>query len=456
MFGHSNLINVLFEYCVVDQNKLCDKSGFALLHYACFFGHFECIETLCELGELNTFLIEPIFHTSDVVFNRFSPLHCVCYNGHSSALTYLLEKYSDLDDFCIDLEDAYGNRPLHICALRNEYECASHLIEHNCNINAMNKKAQTAFMLAAANNSFNMLELLIADMSSSNTSLPTKNESISNLKGVDLMCVDNEGNNALHLSLIQKHENCALFILDHIDSNSYLINLKNKQGKTALHLAASNGFQTSVEILLSKGADLFVKDNKLRTPITSCAKNEQVADCLELLLKRLMFMLSTPAAKSILIQHGGINNIQLSCKKNATINICKNGNQNDLLNDSTYNLTSGVILNDVNMNTISNRDGDTTSTLKLNDCIRIQNEITNLNSTLNNEVEFLEPVPSEQQNIYKLVESTNCNRNLFISSFLDIIENQNGSGTGSKLNASEFLSSNIRSSSTSSFDSEFY
>ena len=47
---------------------------------------------------------------------------------------------------------------------------------------------------------------------------------------IDLKLVDLNENSALHLALLNGHENCALFILDRIESNSNLVNLKNHQG----------------------------------------------------------------------------------------------------------------------------------------------------------------------------------------------------------------------------------
>ena len=48
-----------------------------------------------------------------------------------------------------------------------------------------------------------------------------------------------------------------------------------------------------MEILLSKGADIWVKDRRGRTPLIGCAKNDQVADCLEMMLSRLILMSSS-------------------------------------------------------------------------------------------------------------------------------------------------------------------
>ena len=115
---------------------------------------------------------------------------------------------------------------------------------------------------------------------------------------IDLNSRDSKDNSALHLALINEHENCALFILDKIGTNSILINYQNVNGQTPLHLAASKGFLTCVEILLSKGAHIWIKNKRGHTPLVSCAKNDQVADCLEIMLSRLILMNSNQQATS--------------------------------------------------------------------------------------------------------------------------------------------------------------
>jgi ankyrin repeat protein len=302
MAGHANLINMFFEYfeqCLnpsrsSDVNtelllseKILDNQKFSLLHYACFNGHSTCAEIICELGQTYNFLTEMLTsQTPRQQYNKFSVLHAACQNSHDACVSFLLDKFSYNLEYLVELEDSNGNRPLHICAINNEYDCALLLIEANCSINEKNNDGKTPFMLAASNNSFSIMELLLSDKTSP--------------KKVDLNCIDRKGNSCLHLALLNKHENCALFILDKIESNSYLINLQNNMGDTSLHACAEHGYLTCVEILLSKGADIWLKNNtNKRTPLVMCAKNDQVADCLELMLSRLILMISNGTMNAV-------------------------------------------------------------------------------------------------------------------------------------------------------------
>ena len=430
MNGHASLIPIILDYHITIGNytKLIDKDRLSLLHFACYNGHSTCVETICDLAENYECLTEMLFEKFDK-YNLFSPLHMACQNGHDACVNYLLDKFNDRAHLMIELEDSEGNRPLHICAIKNEYDCASLLLDSNCQVNAKNKHGQTAFMLAAYHNSFSILELLISD------DLPKiENASNSNIKidiKIDLNEVDKNHNSALHLALLSQQENCALFILDRLESNSKLINFKNKKGDSPLHLAAMNGLVTVVEILLSKGADIWAKNNKNKTPLLSCARNDQVSDCLEILISRLVLNFSqknktaqsahnTPSFLMIMGQNASsalstynretrnnLNNSINDFKFNENFDKTKN-----LAYESSFGLkTPEIIINDGMINKIPD------SNMETNDKEKNINS-NNLNSTLIlNENEIIESNVSstvgsiEGLNMFNLNSTTNDEKN---------------------------------------------
>ncbi|CAF0712711.1 unnamed protein product [Brachionus calyciflorus] len=460
MNGHASLIQIFFDYHVTIGNftRLLDKDKFSLLHFACFNGHSTCVETICELGETYECLIEMLFQNSET-YNSFSPLHLACENSHEACVNFLIDKYNDKLNLIIELEDSNGNRPLHICAIKNEYDCASLLLESNCQINSKNNLGQTPFMLAAFHNSFTIMELLFSDEGHKTQNLNDSKIKINHK--IDLSTTDKDGNTALHLALLNQHENSALFILDRIESNSILINLKNKDGQTPLHLASMNGLVTVVEILLSKGADIWLKNSKNHTPLLSCAKNTQVADCLEILLSRLILSFNqknmpnqsahnTPSFMLMMGQNtsSAMSNYNRETRNNLNNSIndlTSNFNRTkSLMGESNYTLTtSDIILNDVNMNQMTS---GATSREKNEKDKKLNS--TNLNSTLilnENEIILESNVSSTVGSIEGLNVYNNLNSTVNDEKYKQQVENE--IKFNARVNSSESLGSN---------DSEYY
>ena len=63
----------------------------------------------------------------------------------------------------MELPDQNGDRPLHVCAAGGEVACLALLLEAGCALSPRNRRGQTPFMVAAANNAFGVMELLYAD-----------------------------------------------------------------------------------------------------------------------------------------------------------------------------------------------------------------------------------------------------------------------------------------------------
>lgn len=251
MGGHANLIGLFLDYHQQQQQqqqqsssntepkkrsmrdeKLVDWSGLSLLHMACYNGHSACVETICELAEtggapyLTEMLTGPLL-SSTIIYNRFSPLHCTCLNSHTACLTYLLDRFSSAADLLTCEEDE--NTCLHLCALNNEHECAALLIDAGCDVNRVNRLGRSALMLAAMSNSFAVVELLIKRSGHAPAALNNLNSTI-DIRRAEVDLVDVDGNTALQLALINKHENCALFILDELREDMPIINTQNKEG----------------------------------------------------------------------------------------------------------------------------------------------------------------------------------------------------------------------------------
>lgn len=251
--GHANLINIFMDF---KYDSLVDSNNLSLLHYACFYGHSTCAETLFDYEDTIRLSINK---------TSFTLLHCVCLGGHESFINYLIIRFGDS---LLHSRDSLGRTALHICALNDEIDCARLLIEHGCNLNELNNNYETPLMLTCIKNSQDMFNLLIEF-------------------DITYDQVDISGNTALHLALINNHEHLALELIERIN-NIDLLNKQNLKGDTPLHLASSNGFLKCVQLLLSKGVQIHIKNTKGHNALVSCAKDDRVANCLEILLEKFI------------------------------------------------------------------------------------------------------------------------------------------------------------------------
>lgn len=105
-------------------------------------------------------------------------------------------------------------------------------------------------------------------------------------KGADGTKVDHKGNTALHFACRNKHENIAINIFENFRT---LVNTKDGDFRTPLHLCSGNGMIQMTQLLLTAGASVSATDVDGLTPSLSCAKNANVADCLNLIETIMIF-----------------------------------------------------------------------------------------------------------------------------------------------------------------------
>jgi len=193
-----------------------------------------------------------------------SSLHCV-YNRHVSVavIEYLVQQGCDLSK-----RDNNGNTPLH-----ELFDCAAIkcMIENGAEINAQNKAGKTPLHEAARPWSGCMVTQHLLD------------------HGADPEIGDNEGNTALHVAMDSSSlAHVKLFV------SRCNVNLQNRQGKTALHLALK-GFHRleATQCLLDHGADPEIADNEgntalhvAATHLSSWEEDEEDIQCIKLLLGR--------------------------------------------------------------------------------------------------------------------------------------------------------------------------
>lgn len=201
--------------------------------------------------------------------DKVSPLHIVASKSKDLGIIYfLLENKLDVRD-----KDNKGNNALMIAASRNSLNVVKALYAHSKSVNETNRKGQSALMLAVQRNSEDVVEFLIQkgcktsiiDSEGNNLvyylidSYSSKKETqfkskldILKANGLDLRAFQENGNTWYHLAV----EKNSLKLLKLAAEFKQDINAKNKEGNTALHLAALKAKDdTILKFLIENGAN---------------------------------------------------------------------------------------------------------------------------------------------------------------------------------------------------------
>ena len=197
-----------------------------------------------------------------------SALHILASRSKDLELVnYIIDKGSD-----VNAQDQNGNTPFINAANRNSLEIVKLLFSNVKNVNQGNKKGASALALAVENNASEVVDFLIKNKANVATLDADKNnltvylmESFSTKKedhfkqkldvltknGLNITKTQDNGNTLYHLALAKN--NVALLKL--IKQYDIDVNAKNKEGNTALHLAALQAKDTDIlKYLISIGA----------------------------------------------------------------------------------------------------------------------------------------------------------------------------------------------------------
>lgn len=182
---------------------------------------------------------------------RNSHLHKVIINNDIQSsdkaliVNLLIDNQAD-----INAENKDGNPPLHLAIEKEGLKVVEVFIERKANINARNKDGHTPLHLATK-----MLDLDIIGILLKN--------------GADINKKDFSGNSAFHLAVKDRPDYVVEKLLDIIPNTNVnkVVNNKNDDGDTPLHLAARKGKFNTVKILVQSGADINACNKKDNTPL---------------------------------------------------------------------------------------------------------------------------------------------------------------------------------------------
>ncbi|KAL9014436.1 MAG: hypothetical protein Q9173_000918 [Seirophora scorigena] len=194
---------------------------------------------------------------------QFGPLHVAAYWGLDNILAVLIRKGLD-----VNCQDSYGASALQIAAKHGHESSVRLLLNSAASIHTENQNGQTALYWAARNGHNTIVRLLLMNGANVLTRdhggwsaldwavVGGKSDIVKDLleHGID---AESDGRNkALYLAAENGHEDTVQMLLD----NGPDVNASDWIGSTALDMAVPGGHEKTVRVLLQNGANLKSRD----------------------------------------------------------------------------------------------------------------------------------------------------------------------------------------------------
>ncbi|XP_073344802.1 transient receptor potential cation channel subfamily A member 1-like [Pagrus major] len=279
--GYITLIQFITTVKEPQGLNCCDEQGNGPLHWAVENNKAESCRALLDLGAdpnlLNTALM--------------SPLHLAVSLGHNN-LVELLLSYSTTD---ANLQGDLGNTPVILACSINNFEALSILIKHGARLCKQNKLGHFPIHAAAFAGAKKAMEVILKNgeeighqieqhinyldkSRSSPLHLAVRGGNIEAIRfcianGGKIDQQQNDKSTPLHLACTQGATEVVKLMLSSFDQVEDIINLTDGANQTPLHRATIFDHTELAEYLISLGADLNCIDCKGNSPLllaTSC------------------------------------------------------------------------------------------------------------------------------------------------------------------------------------------
>lgn len=262
--GNLELIKHLID--MGSDTRLTDSHGYNALTFAAVAG--------VENTAVYDLLLSSGIAVTSTNRSGANALHLLVGNIKSEALI----RYFEEKGLSLEAQDRNGNGLFHYAAQRGNIAMMGWLIAEGLPYLTLNKNGENAMIMASksgrrGSNGLEVFQYLDnkgvdADIVSWKGTTPlhgiaagAKDEAIFDFfveKGVNVNQVDEDGNTAFMLAA----QNNNLLMLEKAASSTQNINSVNHAGESAAILAVKHGAVTTFEYLVSKGADLSLKDAK--------------------------------------------------------------------------------------------------------------------------------------------------------------------------------------------------
>ncbi|CAG2210494.1 unnamed protein product [Mytilus edulis] len=188
-----------------------------------------------------------------------SPLCKAAWNGYEEAVEILLKNDADPNKI-----SEYNESPLYKAARCGHLEIVKMLLEKGAKVDQACKDGRTPLYKAAWKNKYEVVEILLS------------NNADPNLWSIYF-------GTPLYRAAKERHVETVKMLLENIKTD---VNIRSKDGETALFAAAKFGYRDVIKMLVAKGADMNITNDDGKTPIKAAQEMEHLKT-VELLNEKL-------------------------------------------------------------------------------------------------------------------------------------------------------------------------
>lgn len=186
-------------------------------------------------------------------YSLHTPLHLACERQKPELVSCFLNAGANANSL-----DCNNNSPLHAALLSGgrdtvAKEITELLIAKGCKLNVPNNEGDDPLLLAMGKGLIRVCQLLLSH-------------------NVDSLTVNKQGNSTLHKASDHGYSELSEMLLG---VQPALLNLKNFQGDTPLHLAVRSNYTDVVVSLMRRGASLAIRNNAGETPVDLATADER-------------------------------------------------------------------------------------------------------------------------------------------------------------------------------------
>lgn len=263
--------NAIAKYLLVNKadTSVQDSSGATPLHEAVRYGHLEIATMLLDSGA-NVNAKDNIGKTPILLI--------IPQDKISQTYDLLIANHADLNH-----KDMYGDTILHTAAmLKVDVKVFEKLTANGADINARNKEGVTPLEIAIQQNDVQTTKLFTSHGANIHTKDTNGNSPLTvalasdndifeaTVNEVNINTQDSEGNTPLHVAIIN---DAPLSKIQYIVSLTEDVNIRNRDGNSALYLTILKNRQKVGEMLLEKNADIFSANTNNNSPLRLALKH---------------------------------------------------------------------------------------------------------------------------------------------------------------------------------------